>query len=160
MPKSPFSVLSALPVATLLAVLFSVLTGVVHLVDVEKLSFHDYMTQVTVVWGAIAVGRGFAVTKTIEANPTIAWLNAFPWATVVTIIVGVVGYISVLVGSDIDSLSWEEYGVQMGVLIGALGIGRGIGSLNKSNQTVLEPDDEHIDLIDDEVGIEDAPPAA
>lgn len=154
MVKSPLSILSDLPVATMLAVLFSVLTGIVHLVDVDELSFEDYMTQVTVVWGALAVGRGFAAAKTsVSDNPTIAWLNAFPWATVVVGIVGVVGYISVLVSNDDGSLDWTEYGIQMAALVGALGIGRGIAVLKKDVVSVAEPEDAHIDLVDDTLGV-------
>jgi hypothetical protein len=154
--KSPLALLSELPTATLFAVLFSLFTGVIHLVDVDKLSFEDYMTQVTIVWGGLAVGRGLAASKGVSANPTIALLNAFPWATVVAAIVGVVGYVSVLVNTD-GSLDWKEYGVQMGTLVGALGIGRGIAALKHDTTNVLEPEDDKIDLVlvDDKAGIEE-----
>lgn len=124
-----------LPWATMLAVLFTITAGVVSLVDSEALNFDEYTTQVAVVWGFLAVGRGLALKEqeTVEMSPFSRFLNTFPWATVVVGIVAVVGYIVVIIGDT--SLTWDELGIKLGLLIGALGVGRGAGVLKKDLMT-------------------------
>lgn len=119
------------PWATIFALLFTLAQGVVHIVDVDKLSFDDYLTQVAALWSFIAVGRGFAVkADDIDINPMTRFLNSFPWATVVVGIVAVVGYIDVTLVDD-TSLTYGTLGTKLAVLIGALGLGRGVAALKK-----------------------------
>lgn len=147
--------INKLPVATLLAVVFSIVAGLVQLIDPAKLSFEEYLQQITVLWGLIAVGRGLAVNVAgTLPDDKYAAINAFPWATVVAIVVGVVGYIGVITDSTLD---WQEYGTQMAILVGSLGLGRGLGALKKDTANVLEPEDARIDLINDDAGIEEVP---
>ncbi len=156
--RAALDLVSALPMATLLAVVLSIATGVVTIVDTDKLSFQQYMTQIVVVWGGISVGRGLAAKKQVDTNSLIAKLNAFPWATVVAIIAGTVGFISVVINTD-GSLDWDAYSKQMAVLVGALGVGRGIGVFKKDavGAPIMEPEDDHIDLVEDDAGIEEDP---
>jgi hypothetical protein len=143
------------PWATILGLLFSISAGVVHLLSPEDLSFDDYTTQVVVVWSFLAVGRGFANREDddIEMTPFTKFLNTFPWATAVTGVVAVVGYIGVITS---DSLTFQELGVKLGFLIGALGLGRGIGVFKKDSDkakaavldTVNVPTGEPLAVVD------------
>lgn len=118
------------PWATMFALLFTLIAGIVQIVQPSTLSFDDYMTQVVAVWSFLAVGRGLALKEqeTIVVAPIDRFLNTFPWATVVTAVVAIVGYIGTLTG---DSLTFNELTTKMAILIGALGVGRGLGVLKK-----------------------------
>jgi len=133
MQSNDLGILSRLPVGTLLAVLATLALGAVSLFS-DKLNFDDYTTQVVVLWGFLAVGRGLTgsvLNQEGEPNALIRAINAFPWATVVIGIVAIVGYVAVLVNPDV--MTWQQLGIKIAVVIGALGVGRGVQVARKNS---------------------------
>jgi hypothetical protein len=154
------------PWATIMALVVTIVLGVTSLIEPEELNFDEYTTAVVVVWSFLAVGRGAALREqtTLILAPLDRFLNTFPWATVVAGVVAVVGYIGSLTS---DTLTIQELGVKLGILIGTLGIGRGLGVLkqdvleNRVNPAGYEYDIEAADGSDSEpdadMGAEDEP---
>lgn len=129
----PINVLvGKIPWATMFAVLFTLVTGIVHLGNQENLSFDDWTTTALAVWSFLAIGRGFAKKEDdVELSPFLRLLNTLPWATFMIGIIGIVGYIGVINGS---SMTWQELGVKLSIAIGLLGVGRGIGVKRAEDQ--------------------------
>lgn len=146
----------ALPWATLFAVLLTLVLGVTSVADTDELSFDQFTTAVIAVWSFLAVGRGLAAKEQdIDTTPFISFVNSFPWATVVVAIVAVIGYLGVVV-FDTDSMTIGELGIKLGVLVGALGLGRGLGTYKKDTTFRApmlagdgEPFDEDEEITDD-----------
>lgn len=131
--------LSQWPWGTLAAVLTTLVLGVTSLVAPDQLSFNDYYTQITVVWGALAVGRGLAAKHDPayyeEYGPITRFLNSFSWATVAVGFFAVVGYVLVLTHGGDGSMGYDELATKVGALVAALGVGRGIAVL-KNDTTI------------------------
>lgn len=123
------------PWGTIAALLTTLVMGVTSLVAPDKLSFDDYYTQITVVWGALAVGRGLAAKHDDayyeEYGPITRFLNTFSWSTVIVGFFAAVGYIIVLTHGGDGSMGYDDLATKVGALVGALGVGRGISALKK-----------------------------
>lgn len=52
-----------LPVATILAIIFALVGGVVVIVGTAGLSFEEYLKAMTVMIGLLGIGRGMAARK-------------------------------------------------------------------------------------------------
>jgi hypothetical protein len=161
------------PWGTLAALFTTLVLGVTSLVAPDQLSFNDYYTQVTIVWGALAVGRGLAAKHDPvyyeEYGPITRFMNSFSWATVGVGFFAVVGYVLVLTHGGDGSMGYDELAAKVGALVGALGVGRGlavlkkdttIGSMPVTVNQLVDPGvtitDENLHALSKAVGIADA----
>src|ERR1700761_3796934 len=115
--------------ACVLAVLFTIVGGIVALVHTESLSFEDYLDdtgKVAVAVAALGVGRSLkkGLTRGAGAEVGGGWLNRWPVTTftvgAMVLIAGVTG--GVLTIADPALLTFDQYLHQMTTFAAAVGI--------------------------------------
>lgn len=149
--------LSKWPWGTLLAVIATIVLCLTSAFASDKLGYDDLSTMIVLAWGAMALGRGFAAKADPvvydEYGPITRFVNKFNWATVGVAAFAVAGYIIQLGPTP---MSWGEYGNKIGILAGALVIGRGVAVLKKDVTTgtvpIGGPDDIGTEISDDNLG--------
>jgi len=128
------------PWGTLIAVLATIVLCITSAFDPDKLGYDDLSTMIVLAWGAMALGRGLAAKNDpaayVEYGPITRWLNSFNWATVGVGAFAIVGYVIQLGDTP---MSWQEYAQKVGILSGALLIGRGVSVLKKDTTTGVVP---------------------
>lgn len=161
----PESDLSKYPWATIMVVFFSIVGGIITVIDESSLSFDEYLTLVLAASATLSIGRGLAYKELgVDQTPLSRLLNSVPWATVLVGVFSLVGAVVLVIGES--DLNFQEYMTRVMAAAAVLGIGRGIAAYKKDN-TLINTDDarnvrdapmEYVEPTDENMGADTAPP--